>query len=104
MVRKISGQFDIPWPMNFQGFLNDLGTKKGRTEYLLYLGADANPAFKTIGTLENDGKGHLTGVLVQEYGSGFYISKYEGNSYPGKTFERLRLEQLLEQLENWEKK
>ena len=104
MVRKSSEQFDIPWPMNFQDFLNDLGTRKGRTEYHLYLGADANPAFKTIATLENDGKGHLTGVLIQEYGSGFYLSKYEGNSYPAKTFDQLSLKQMLEQLETLEKK
>ncbi len=103
MVRKISGQFDIPWPMNFQGFLNDLGTRKGRTEYHLYLSADPKPPFKTIATLENDGNGHLTGVLIQELGSSFYISKYEGNSYTDKTFERFSLEQLLEQLETWEK-
>ncbi len=104
VVRKSSEQFDIPWPMNFEEFLNDLGDRKGRTEYHIYLGQDAKPSFKTIAALENDGEGHFTGFLIHESSWGFSISKYEGNSYSDKTVEQLTWKQLLEQLENWEKK
>ena len=104
VVRKSQAQFDIPWPMNLDAFLNDFGSKKGRTEYHLYLGHDAEPPFKTIATLENDGEGHLTGFSIYESGGGFSISKYDGNRYPSETVEQLTLKQMLEQLEKWKGK
>lgn len=104
VVRKISEQVEIPWPMNFEEFWYGLGYRKGITTYHLYLGQDEKPAFKTIATLENDGQGHLTGFLINESGKAFSVSKYDGSSYSDNTVQWLTLEQLLKQLETWQKK
>jgi antitoxin component YwqK of YwqJK toxin-antitoxin module len=104
VVRKSGAQFDIPWPMNFEVFLNELEGKKGSTTYHYHQGPDANPAFKIIATLENDGEGHLTGILIRESSWGLSISKYNGGRSAVETMGSLTWKQVLEQIEKWEKK
>jgi hypothetical protein len=104
VARKSGAQMDIPWPMDFAVFLNELEGKKSSTAYHYYQGPDANPAFKIIATLENDGEGHLNGILIRESSWGIYISKYKGGRSAVETKDNLTWKQVLEQIELWEGK